>query len=148
MSDVKTIEQRNNKKNFSHNFDVISNFDEFINGNDNDLSFPLSISQLATAAQTTTHTVRNYIVEGLLDCSEHTPGGYSLFDKCALNRLRFIRASRAAGLMVLDIKPALIALNNNDEQAYQDAVGELRIKVSQKLVYLNSLELRLSSISE
>ncbi|MFT6123284.1 MAG: MerR family mercuric resistance operon transcriptional regulator [Cognaticolwellia sp.] len=136
----------NSKKIISHNFDVIANFDEFINAKDDELSFPLSISKLAIASQTTTHTVRNYIVEGLLDCSEHTSGGYGLFDKCALNRLRFIRASRAAGLMVLDIKPVLIALNDNDEQAYQDAINVLHTKVSQKMTYLSSLESRLTDL--
>jgi MerR family mercuric resistance operon transcriptional regulator len=42
--------------------------------------FPLSISQLADAAQTTVHTVRHYVQKGLIACDERTPAGYGLFD--------------------------------------------------------------------
>lgn len=51
---------------------------------DKSLNFPLSISQLANAVNTTVHSVRNYVTEDLLSCCEHTPAGHGRYDRCAL----------------------------------------------------------------
>ena len=41
----------------------IPDISKFINSDDDALDFPLSISQLAQAAQTSVHTIRNYALE-------------------------------------------------------------------------------------
>lgn len=109
------------------------------------LEFPLTITQLAKAAQTTVHTTRNYVLENLVFCCGHSSGGYGLFDRCALNRLRFIRAVRESGLLLLDIKPLLYAINNEDNQAYDLALKELQDKINERHACLCSLESLLSN---
>lgn len=86
--------QTKTPKEVSRYFEVIPDVAAFMDADQQSLEFPLTISQLAKAAQTTVHTVRNYVVENLIHCHEHSPGGFALYDQCALNRLRFIRAAR------------------------------------------------------
>ena len=50
----------------------IPDINKFISSDDDALDFPLSISQLALAAQTSVHTVRNYVLENLVHCEEKT----------------------------------------------------------------------------
>jgi MerR family mercuric resistance operon transcriptional regulator len=129
-------------------FDVIPDFYKFIETDDQLLTFPLSISQLAKTAQTTVHTVRNYVAEGLLNCSEKTKSGYGLYDQCALTRLRLIRAARAAGLLILEIKPLLQAINAEDRKACDEAVRLLRTKIAEKQTYLHSLDKQLCHLEQ
>ncbi|EIK44798.1 MerD2 protein [Cellvibrio sp. BR] len=112
------------------------------------LEFPLTISQLAKAAQTTVHTVRNYVLENLVLCPEHSAGGFGLYNQCALNRLRFIRAARAAGLLILDIKPLLYAINEGDQQACEAAMRELQTKIDERQAYLQALDSQLSELRQ
>jgi MerR family mercuric resistance operon transcriptional regulator len=136
------------QKDVSPYFEVPPDFATFMDAEGQPLEFPLTISQLAKAARTTVHTVRNYLLEGLLICTEHTPGGYGLFGQCALNRLRFIRAARAAGLLILDIKPLLYAINNGDKQACDAATVALQAKIEGRQTYLRSLDSQLSKLHQ
>ena len=56
----------------------IPDINKFISSDDDALDFPLSISQLALAAQTSVHTVRNYVHENLVYCEEKTKSGLIL----------------------------------------------------------------------
>lgn len=116
-------------------------------GADDTILFPLSISQLAEAACTTVHTVRSYLSDGLLECASHTDAGYRLFDRGALNRLRIIRAARAAGLLVLDIKPLILALNAGDKTAAGETMAEMQAKIAEKRACLNELDERLTTLA-
>jgi len=120
-------------------------FETFSVHDDQVLVFPLSISQLAEAADTSVHTVRNYCNEGLLDCSDRTANGYSLFDPCALYRLRFLRAGMTAGLFIADIKPLLELLDSHDDRLLS-AIDELKLKVSMKKNHLKALENKLAEL--
>ena len=143
------VKKPNKKPNdVSRYFEVIPDFSEFMNAEWLSLEFPLTISQLANAAQTTVHTVRNYVLENLILCHEQTPGGYGLFDQCAFNRLRFIRAARAAGLMILDIKPLLYAINEGDVQACDEAMCALQTKINERRAYLRALDSQLSELRQ
>jgi MerR family transcriptional regulator, mercuric resistance operon regulatory protein len=135
------------RKNLSHCFEVTPDL-QFMNTDYPALEFPLSISQLAKAAQTTVHTVRNYVIEGLLCSSSQTQGGYGLYDKCALNRLRFIRVARAAGLLIMDIKPLLYAINEGNNNACSEAIRLLQSKIDQRQAYLYSLDKQLSELHQ
>ncbi|BBW93793.1 hypothetical protein PS1M3_38800 [Pseudoalteromonas sp. PS1M3] len=68
----------------------IPDISKFINSDDDALDFPLSISQLAQAAQTSVHTIRNYALENIIHCEEKTKSGYALYGLCALKRLRIL----------------------------------------------------------
>jgi MerR family mercuric resistance operon transcriptional regulator len=102
----------------------------------------LKISELAQTADTSTHTVRNYVQERLLCCVEHTPSGYGLYDEVAVERLRFIRAARNAGLMIADIKPLIYALDKSEQSSSKNKAEQLKGKVKrlmQQLALFNGL---------
>ena len=116
---------------------VIPDINKFISSDDDALDFPLSISQLALAAQTSVHTVRNYVLENLVHCEEKTKSGHSLYGLCALKRLKFIRAARAAGLLVVDIKPLLMAIDAGERKVPEDIQKLLLTKIEHRKVFLN-----------
>lgn len=126
----------------------IPDFNGFIQADDELLNFPLSISQLAKAAQTTVHTVRNYVIEGLLSCGEHTKAGYGLYNLCALKRLRFIRAARAAGLLIIDIKPLLMAINTDNRNIPDETLNLLNTKIQHKKAYLELVTKQIEEIEQ
>ncbi len=126
----------------------IPDFNGFIQADDELLDFPLSISQLAKAAQTTVHTVRNYVIEELLSCGEHTKAGYGLYNLCALKRLRFIRTARAAGLLILDIKPLLMAINKSNHNIPDETLNLLNIKIQHKKACLELLTKQIKAIEQ
>ncbi|WP_444993888.1 MerR family transcriptional regulator [Aliikangiella sp. IMCC44359] len=88
------------------------------------------ISELAAVTGVSTHTVRNYVQERLLCCVGHTPGGYALYDQACIERLRFIRAARKAGLLIIDIKPLIYALNDGENGLTKSTASELKVKVT------------------
>ena len=96
----------------------------------------LMISELAKAADTTPYTVRNYVQEGLLCRADHTPGGFGLYDQAALERLIFIRAARDAGILIIDIKPLIHALDDNEQAKVEDHAEKLKGKVDQLMKQL------------
>ncbi|SEK56472.1 MerR family transcriptional regulator, mercuric resistance operon regulatory protein [Colwellia chukchiensis] len=126
----------------------IPDFDGFIHANDDLLNFPLSISQLAKAAQTTVHTVRNYLIEDLLHCSEQTKAGYGLYDLCALKRLRFIRSARAAGLLIVDIRPLLLAINEDQHSIPANILTQLYTKIQHKRIFLEHVRKQIEEIDQ
>jgi MerR family mercuric resistance operon transcriptional regulator len=126
----------------------IPDFNGFVQADDELLDFPLSISQLAKAAQTTVHTVRNYVLENLLHCNEQTKSGYGRYDLCAFKRLRFIRASRAAGLLLVDIKPLLMAINADKHNIPDETLNLLNIKIQHKITYLELVTKQIEAIEQ
>jgi DNA-binding transcriptional MerR regulator len=63
----------------------------------------LTVSQLADRAGIAADTVRYYERVGLLPPPQRTAAGYRQYDEAAVERLRLIRASQAAGLRLRDI---------------------------------------------
>jgi len=64
----------------------------------------MTVSQLAAAADEPPHAVRYYIRIGLLVPSALSSGGYKLFDRSVLNRMRFIRLAQGLGFTLDEIK--------------------------------------------
>lgn len=110
------------------------------------LTFPLSISQVAKAAETTVHIVRNYIAEGLIECCERTEGGYGLFDQRTLERLKLIRLARNAGFMLLEIKPLVISLKTLEGDIARETVAVLRRMIADKQALLLELDVQIKNI--
>ncbi len=63
----------------------------------------MTVSQLAAAADEPVHAVRYYCRIGLLAPSAMSSGGYRLFDRKVLNRLRFIRLAQGLGFTLEEI---------------------------------------------
>lgn len=67
-----------------------------------------TIGELAARVGVPTTTVRYYERSGLLRKPRRTESNYRLYDQDEVERLRFIRASQAAGLTLSDIKVLLL----------------------------------------
>ncbi|BBW93796.1 hypothetical protein PS1M3_38830 [Pseudoalteromonas sp. PS1M3] len=52
-------------------------------------------------------------------------------------RLKFIRAARAAGLLVVDIKPLLMAIDAGERKVPEDIQKLLLTKIEHRKVFLN-----------
>jgi MerR family mercuric resistance operon transcriptional regulator len=98
----------------------------------------IKISELSKVTDVSIHTVRNYISEHLIVCCNHTKCGYALFDNEAIERLKFIRASRLAGLMLADIKPLISAMNNNSK--FSHLINGLETKIDNNISNLNTIK--------
>ena len=62
------------------------------------------IGQVAEQAETTIRTVRYYLQQGLLKEVERSPGGFYLFDKNTVDKVRYICLLRELGLPLVKIK--------------------------------------------
>ena len=58
----------------------------------------LQIGQVAEQAETTIRTVRYYLQQGLLKEADRSPGGFYLFDKNTVDKVRYICLLRELGL--------------------------------------------------
>ena len=67
----------------------------------------LRVGELASAAGVTGDTIRYYERTGLLPAPERTTAGYRVFDKGAVDRLRFIQGCQRLGLRLADIADLL-----------------------------------------
>lgn len=67
----------------------------------------LTIGELAKAAEVPTSTVRYYERAGILCPSGRSAGNYRVYSATELERLRFIRAAKATGFTLDDIRSLL-----------------------------------------
>ena len=71
----------------------------------------LTIGKLATLAAVSTDTLRYYEREGLIAPTTKSEGGYRLYGKHAITRIRFIRQAQHCGFTLTEIRE-LLALRN------------------------------------
>lgn len=74
----------------------------------------MRIGDLALVAGVNAQTIRFYERRGLLPSAEREANGYRQYDEATAARLRFIRASQAAGLTLADIG-SILALRQAGE---------------------------------
>lgn len=74
----------------------------------------MRIGEVADAAGVTTKSLRYYERAGLLTEPARTPSGYRNYSDRVLDRVRFIRASQAAGLTLGEIRE-VISFRDRDE---------------------------------
>jgi Hg(II)-responsive transcriptional regulator len=68
---------------------------------------PLTISQIATAADVNVQTIRYYERRGLVPTPRRTPSGYRQYTDDAVARLRFIRHAQELGFSLQEIQELL-----------------------------------------
>ena len=69
----------------------------------------VTIGKLARDAGVLSSTVRFYVKEGLLQVTDHTPGGFFLFDRAsALKRIERIQALKEQRLTLAEIREQLL----------------------------------------
>lgn len=67
----------------------------------------MKIGELASACSVPTQTIRYYERRGLLPPAERTSNGYRSYDNTAMDRIRFVQRSQAAGLTLAEITGVL-----------------------------------------
>jgi len=67
----------------------------------------LTIGKIASAAQVSTDTLRYYEREGLIGPTSKSRGGYRLYDRDAVRRVRFIKQAQNCGFTLTEIRVLL-----------------------------------------
>lgn len=68
----------------------------------------LTIGKIASLANVTTDMLRYYEREGLVNPAAKSDGGYRLYDRDAVRRLRFIKQAQQCGFTLTEIRTLLI----------------------------------------
>ncbi|MBI2481116.1 MAG: MerR family transcriptional regulator [Planctomycetia bacterium] len=89
-----------------------------------------TISQLATAAEVPTSTVRYYERIGLVVPEDRSYGNYRLYGDESLRKLKFIRAAQAIGFTLDDVRALLgeggsVPCCGDVRQLIEDRLGEI-----------------------
>ena len=87
-----------------------------------------SLIRLSTLAEKTglsVHCIRTYVDQSLIQVSDRTKGGLLLFDEAAIQRLRFIKTARDAGVPLAKIVYLLVARDKGDNEGTSTGLAEL-----------------------
>jgi len=80
---------------------------------------PLTIGKIATLANVSTDTLRYYERERLIEPTAKSKGGYRLYERDALRRIRFIKQAQQCGFTLTEIR-ALLTLRSSDAARCRD----------------------------
>jgi DNA-binding transcriptional MerR regulator len=89
----------------------------------------LTIGKVASLLHVTSDTLRYYERAGLLDPAAKSRGGYRLYDREALRRVRFIKEAQQCGFTLSEIR-ALLDLRASDRACCTDV---RRVALEKKL---------------
>ena len=78
-----------------------------------------TIGKVAGVANVSTDTLRYYEREGLIGPASKSRGGYRLYDRNAVRRVRFIKQAQQCGFTLTEIR-ALLDLRANDASCCRD----------------------------
>ena len=87
-----------------------------------------SLIRLSTLAEKTglsVHCIRTYVDQSLIQVSDRTSGGLLLFDDAAIQRLRFVKTARDAGVPLAKIVCLLAASDKGDDEGIGSGLLEL-----------------------
>ncbi len=79
----------------------------------------LTIGKVASVANVSTDTLRYYEREGLIGPASKSRGGYRLYDRNVVRRVRFIKQAQHCGFTLTEIR-ALLDLRANDASCCRD----------------------------
>lgn len=79
----------------------------------------LTIGKIASLAQVSTDTLRYYERERLIAPAAKSAGGYRLYERDALRRLRFIKQAQQCGFNLTEIR-SLLALRGSNAACCRD----------------------------
>jgi MerR family transcriptional regulator, copper efflux regulator len=89
---------------------------------------PLTISQVATAAEVNVQTIRYYERRGLFPSPRRTPSGYRQYAADAVARLRFIKHAQDLGFSLKEIQE-LLGLRIRHGAACETVARKTRVKI-------------------
>ncbi len=90
---------------------------------------PFTIGKIANLAQVSADTLRYYERERLIAPAAKSAGGYRLYERDALRRIRFIKQAQQCGFTLTEIR-ALLALRGNNSACCRDV---RRVALEKKL---------------
>jgi MerR family Zn(II)-responsive transcriptional regulator of zntA len=80
---------------------------------------PLTIGKIAALAKVSADTLRYYERERLVEPAAKSDGGYRLYERDTLRRIRFIKQAQQCGFTLTEIR-ALLTLRSNDAACCRD----------------------------
>ena len=86
-----------------------------------------TISQLASAADVPSTTIRYYERIGLIEPESRSHGNYRLYSEKSLERLRFIRAAQATGFILDDIRTLM------GDGSVTPCCGDVKLLIEERL---------------
>jgi MerR family Zn(II)-responsive transcriptional regulator of zntA len=89
----------------------------------------LTIGKVASLSKVTTDTLRYYEREGLISPAAKSNGGYRLYDRDAVRRVRFIKEAQRCGFTLIEIRN-LLALRASNAACCRDV---RRVALEKKL---------------
>ena len=66
------------------------------------------IGRAAQAADVSAQTMQYYLMLGLIEASDHTPGGQQLFDQKTIERVRLVKRLNESGYPLRDIRETFL----------------------------------------
>ncbi len=109
----------------------------------------LTIGELARRAGVKVATLRYYERRGLLDPPPRTPGGYRLYPRSEIRRVRFIKNAQSLGFSLAEIKELLL-LKVDPGTTCQQVKARAQAKLAQieeKISSLQEMKKALADIS-
>jgi Cu(I)-responsive transcriptional regulator len=116
---------------------------------DENTTAALSIGHLARITGTKVETIRYYERIGLLPVPARTSGNYRSYDPDQLNRLAFIRRSRALGFTIEQVRDLLRMADQKERPCQEvDAIARQHLsEVERKIADLQALQAELRQLS-
>ncbi len=108
----------------------------------------LRLSTLAEKTGVSVHSIRNYVDQGMVAINSRSEGGLLLFDEPAIERLRFIKTARDAGIPLVKIVCLLAASDSRDDEGLTKSLTELNHTIQDTRSKLNTFERSLSTIRD
>lgn len=107
----------------------------------------MKVSELARRAGVTAEAVRHYTREGLLHPERHPDNGYQLYDRQALERLRFIQRARTLGFSVAEVRDILSHADRGDSPCpmVRDLLASRLPEIRARIVELQTLAERMEN---
>lgn len=110
----------------------------------------LTIGKIAALAEVSTDTLRYYERECLIEPVPKSAGGYRLYDRDALRRIRFIKQAQQCGFTLMEIR-ALLTLRNSDMACCDDVrrlALEKRLQLEAKIKAMKVMSKALHNLIE
>src|SRR5699024_2058670 len=110
----------------------------------------MRIGELASAAGTSTKTLRFYEAKGLLPAPNRTAAGYRDYEPTVLDRLNFVRRGQAAGLTLAQIQQVLEIRDGGQAPCghVRDLLDKRLVDIEHQLRSLTALRDTLTSLRD
>ena len=100
----------------------------------------IRLSTLAEQTGISVHCIRTYVDQGLIKVNDRTAGGLLLFGEPAVERLRFIKTARDAGVPLAKIVCLMAAIDKGDLEGTSISIDELNHYIQDTRSKVSSFE--------